>query len=106
MRHWNKVPSEVVDASLEAFKSRLDRALSNLVWREVSLPVAGGLELGDLKGTFQPKSFYDIRKKTLRKSGEVLEKTVQGVLESLFWEVFKKSGDTAQRDMVSMAVRV
>ena len=31
-RHWNKLPSKVVDApSLEAFKDRLDGALSNLV---------------------------------------------------------------------------
>ena len=31
-RHWNMLPSEVVDApSLEAFKARLDGALSNLV---------------------------------------------------------------------------
>jgi len=27
------------------FKARLDGALSNLVWWEVSLPIAGGLEL-------------------------------------------------------------
>ena len=32
VRHWNRLPSEVVDApSLEAFKARLDVALSNLV---------------------------------------------------------------------------
>ena len=32
VRHWNRLPSEVVDApSLEAFKVRLDGALSNLV---------------------------------------------------------------------------
>lgn len=32
VRHWNRLPSEVVDApSLEAFKARLDGALSNLV---------------------------------------------------------------------------
>ncbi|KFP46172.1 hypothetical protein N323_09029, partial [Cathartes aura] len=32
VRHWNRLPSEVVDApSLEVFKARLDRALSNLV---------------------------------------------------------------------------
>ena len=54
------MPREAVDApSLEAFKARLDGALSNLVWREVSLPTAGELELGDLKGYFQSKSFYD-----------------------------------------------
>jgi len=32
VRHWNKLPREVVDAtSLEAFKARMDGALSNLV---------------------------------------------------------------------------
>ena len=32
VRHWNRLPSEVVDArSLEPFKARLDGALSNLV---------------------------------------------------------------------------
>ena len=32
VRHWNRLPSEVVDVpSLEAFRARLDRALSNLV---------------------------------------------------------------------------
>ncbi|KFR01439.1 hypothetical protein N306_09070, partial [Opisthocomus hoazin] len=32
VRHWNRLPREVVEApSLETFKARLDRALSNLV---------------------------------------------------------------------------
>ncbi|KFV18735.1 hypothetical protein N340_02938, partial [Tauraco erythrolophus] len=32
VRHWNRLPREVVDASsLEAFKARLDEALGNLV---------------------------------------------------------------------------
>ncbi|KFM08244.1 hypothetical protein AS27_09946, partial [Aptenodytes forsteri] len=32
VRHWHKLPREVVDApSLEVFKARLDEALSNLV---------------------------------------------------------------------------
>jgi len=32
VKHWNRLPREVVDApSLETFKTRLDRALSNLV---------------------------------------------------------------------------
>ncbi|KFV49580.1 hypothetical protein N328_01869, partial [Gavia stellata] len=32
LRHWNRLPREVVDApTLEVFKARLDGALSNLV---------------------------------------------------------------------------
>ncbi|KFQ04738.1 hypothetical protein N330_05866, partial [Leptosomus discolor] len=32
VRHWNRLPKEVVDApSLKVFKTRLDGALSNLV---------------------------------------------------------------------------
>ncbi|PKU43552.1 hypothetical protein llap_6156 [Limosa lapponica baueri] len=46
VRHWNRLPREAVAApSLEGCKARLDGALSNLVWWEVSLPRAGGLEL-------------------------------------------------------------
>ena len=60
VRHWDRLPREVVDASsLEMFKARLDGALSNLVWWKVSLPIAEGLELDDLYGPFQPKPFYD-----------------------------------------------
>jgi len=45
VRHWPRLPNEVVDApSLETFKSRLDGAVSNLIWLKKSLPVAGGLE--------------------------------------------------------------
>ena len=48
VRCWNRLPREVVDApSLEVFKISLDGALSNLAWWEVSLPMAGGLELCD-----------------------------------------------------------
>jgi len=36
--------SEVVDApSLEMFKARLYGAVSNLVWKDLSLPIAGAL---------------------------------------------------------------
>jgi len=45
--------------SLAVFKARLDGALSKLVWWKVLLPMAGGLELGDLQGPFQPKPFCD-----------------------------------------------
>jgi len=49
MKHWNRLPREAVAAlSLEVFKARLDRALSNLVWWKVSLLMAGGLEPDDL----------------------------------------------------------
>ena len=43
VRHWHRPPREAVGApSLEAFKARLDGALANLVWWEVSLPMTGG----------------------------------------------------------------
>jgi len=49
VRHWNRLPSEVVAAPfLEVFKARLDGALSNLVWWKLSLSMAEGLELDDL----------------------------------------------------------
>ena len=59
--HFTKMmPREVVDApSLEAFKARLDVALGSLVWWLVTLPIAGGLKLGDHCGPFQPRPFYD-----------------------------------------------
>ena len=64
VRHWNRLPREAVDApSLEAFKARMDGAVSNLVYREVSLPTAGGLEPGDLKCPFQPIPFYEQQQK-------------------------------------------
>jgi len=60
VRRGNKLPSEAAAApSLAGFKVRLDRALSNLIYWKLSLPMAGGLELDDLQGPFQPKPFYD-----------------------------------------------
>ena len=42
VRQRSMLPGEAVDApSLEAFKARLDGAVSNLGWWEVSLPTAG-----------------------------------------------------------------
>jgi len=44
VKHWNKMPGKAIDASsLETFKARLDRALSNLVHFNTSLFTAGGL---------------------------------------------------------------
>lgn len=56
VRHWHRLPREAVDApSLEVLKARLDGALGNLVLWEVSLPMAGSLELVDIYEVFQPK---------------------------------------------------
>ena len=44
VKHWNRLPKEVVDApSLEAFKARLDVALGSLVWCLATLHIAGGI---------------------------------------------------------------
>jgi len=43
VKHWNRLPRDIVEApSLETFKIRLDRALSNLVRMKMSLLIAGG----------------------------------------------------------------
>ena len=48
VRHWHRLPMEVVEtSSLEVLKARLDVAVSNLLWCEVSLAMAGGLELAE-----------------------------------------------------------
>jgi len=45
VKHWNKLPREVVDASsLETFQVRLDDALSNLSLLKMYLLIAGGLD--------------------------------------------------------------
>jgi len=45
VKHWNTLPRKVVEApSLETFKAGLDGALSNLVWLQLSLLTAGGLD--------------------------------------------------------------
>ena len=60
VKHWNRLLKEVVDApSLEAFEARLDVALGSLVWRLVTLHIAGGLKLDDHCGPFQPRPFCD-----------------------------------------------
>jgi len=43
VRHWHRLPREIVAGpSLAVFQARLDEVLSNLVWWNVSLPLAGG----------------------------------------------------------------
>ena len=43
VRHWNRLPREVVEAPcLEVFKARLDETLGNVVQWRVSLPAARG----------------------------------------------------------------
>ena len=43
VKHWNRLPKEVVDApSLQVFKARLDVALGSLVWWLDALHIAGG----------------------------------------------------------------
>ncbi|GAB0188439.1 hypothetical protein GRJ2_001309200 [Grus japonensis] len=43
VRHWKRLPREVVDApSLEVFQARLDGALGNVVWWRMSLPMKHG----------------------------------------------------------------
>ena len=45
VRHRHRLPSDVVDAlSLEIFKARLDKALSNLIYLWMSLFIAGELD--------------------------------------------------------------
>lgn len=57
---WNRLPREVVDApSLETFKVRLGRALSNVVWLKMSLFIPEGLGYMIFGGPFQPNLFYD-----------------------------------------------
>jgi len=43
-----------VDAPLEAFKTRLDGAVSNMGEREVSLPIAGGWDRVSFKVPSNP----------------------------------------------------
>lgn len=64
VRHWNRLPSEAVGAqSLEVFNARLDSSLGSLMginlYSLVGINHANskGLELDNLYGLFQPKTF-------------------------------------------------
>jgi len=42
VRCWNRLPREVLDApALEVLKVTLDRALSNMIYWKITLPMAG-----------------------------------------------------------------
>jgi len=60
VKPWSKLPRLVVAApSLGTPQARLDRALSDLIWVKMSLPMAEGLDQMTSKQPFQPKAFYD-----------------------------------------------
>jgi len=61
----------VAAPSLEAFKARLDVALSSLFWWLVTLHIAGGLKLDDHCGPFQARPFYDCMKYTALQCGRL-----------------------------------
>lgn len=57
VKHCNRLPREVVGAPppLEAFRDRLDEALSNIIYFKVSLLIVGALNWVTSKSLFQPK---------------------------------------------------
>ena len=60
VRHWNRLPRDLLDAwSPETFKARLDQALGNLIYLQMSLFTAGELDYMTFRGPFQLYRFYD-----------------------------------------------
>ena len=54
VRHWNMLPSVVVNASsLDIFKARLDQVLDNLIYLCTSLFIARELDKMAFRGPFQ-----------------------------------------------------
>lgn len=45
VEHWHKLPREVDTPSLEPFKARLDKVVSNLIQLNISLLIAGRVAL-------------------------------------------------------------
>lgn len=56
VEHWHKLPREVDTPSLEPFKARLDKVVSNLIQLNISLLIAGRVAF---QGSSEPKLFYD-----------------------------------------------
>lgn len=55
-----RLPTEAgIFPYLEVFKTSLNGALSNLMQQFTFLPTAEGMELADLQGSFQPRTFND-----------------------------------------------
>lgn len=53
IKHWHKLPREVVDASsLETFNITLDRALGNMIYWKGSFLIEGGLNYKPLSVPF------------------------------------------------------
>ena len=70
--HWNRLHKEVVDApSLLAFKASLDVALGSMVFWLATLHIAGGSQLDDHYGPFQPRPFYNSMNKEGRGIGVI-----------------------------------
>ena len=60
VKHWQRVPRDVVDASsLKEFKSRLEMIPGSLISGVVTLPIVVGLEVDGFKDPLQLKPFYD-----------------------------------------------
>ncbi|KAK4825649.1 hypothetical protein QYF61_001434 [Mycteria americana] len=77
VRHWNRLPREVVDApSLETFKVRLDGALSNLMCRKTS-------QQGRRPAWLNRELWLELRKKRrvydLWKKGQATQEDYKGV---------------------------
>ena len=58
VKHWHRLPREVMGAQWEALKARLDGALGSLSWGVAILPTAG-VGTRWASSPFPSKPFYD-----------------------------------------------
>jgi len=78
VRHWHRLPRKVVAApSREVPNASLDRALSNLVWWEVSLPMAGSWNYVIFKVHSNPNHSITINRLLLPKPSSTLPSKLQ-----------------------------